>query len=101
MKLQPFLKLFKTTTANLIESKHSQVKRGGAHWKQREGTCGHVLFVLSAYIAEKKWLPPSTITGRSLWKYLMGSCDKKVYGYEEHSRAKLTIQTVLPAFLRK
>ena len=100
--LGPLFKLFKgkCITTNLVESKHSQVKRKGHLRKQRDANYGHELFVFTAFVAETSHLPPITLTGRPLWKYLMKPPDKKVYGYSIPGGNGITIQTVLPAFMQ-
>ena len=73
LMLTPILKIFKEKfiTNNKVESKHSQIKRGGASRKQQDSDYANNIFQVCAYLAEQKHLPPITLLGRPLYKYLV------------------------------
>lgn len=98
--LTPLFKIFKGKhfTTNLIESKHSQVKRNGAGRKQQDKDYGHQLFALHAFLVEHEYLPFVNLSGRRLYKYLMVDVKKKEGGYRILEGNRKSVQTVLCAF---
>ena len=98
--LTPLFKIFKGKhlTTNLIESKHSQVKRNGAGRKQQDKEYGHQLFALHAFLVEHEYLPFTNLSGRPLYKYLMMDVKKKEGGYRILEGNRKSVQTVLCVF---
>jgi len=98
--LVPIFKYFKGKyiTTNLIESKHSQVKRKGVGRKQRDKEYGHQLFALHAFLAEYDYLPFTNLVGRPLYRYLTKKVEKKGFGYTLLEHEQKSVQTVLSAF---
>ncbi len=98
--LTPIFKIFKGKhiTTNLIESKHSQIKRNGAGKKQRDKEYGHQLFALQAFLVEYKYLPFTNLSGRPLYKYLMKDGKKKKIGYKIPENNRIFVQTVLSTY---
>ena len=98
--LNPLLKIFKGkhATSNLVESKHAQIKGGGAGRKQKDKLYGHQLFRLLAFLVERGYLPFTSLAGRPLYKYLMKEKKKKEVGYKIMENKHLSVQTVLSAF---
>ena len=98
--LTPLFKIFKGkhVTTNLIENKHSQIKRTGAGRKQRDKGHGHQLFTLNAFLVEYEYLPFTNLTRRSLYNYLMKDNKKKKIGYKILKSNRIFIQTVLSTY---
>ena len=98
--LTPIFKIFKGkhVTTNLMESKHSQIKRNGAKRKQRDKVYGHELFTLSAFLVEYEYIPFTNLTGRPLYKFLMKHDKKEKIEYRIVENKRVSIQTVLSAY---
>lgn len=94
---QHILPLFldKCITNNQAESKNSQVKRNGASRKQPDAEYANRLFRLSNHIAEVGKLPPMTMAGRPLFKYVIKSQEYKQNGYELFENGKKMVQRIL------
>ncbi|MHA1284949.1 MAG: hypothetical protein ACTSQP_20795 [Promethearchaeota archaeon] len=67
------LKIFngKCVTSNMVEEKHFQVKGKGNFRKQQDIVYQHQEFVFNAYVSKRGHLPPITLRGKYLWKYLV------------------------------
>jgi len=98
--LTPVFKIFKEkhVTTNMIESKHSQIKRNGAKRKQRDKDYGHKLFTLHAFLVEFGCIPFTNLTGRPLYKFLMDNNKKEKMAYRIVEPTRTSIQTVLNAY---
>jgi len=98
--LTPIFKIFKGKfiTTNLMESKHSQVKRNGAGRKQRDREYGHKLYTLHTFLVEYGYIPFTNLTGRPLYRYLIKNNKKKRIGYRIPEGKRISIQTVLSAY---
>lgn len=99
--LQPLLKIFKGkhVTSNKVEGKHSQIKGHRHLRKQQDCVYQHQEFVFNAYIAEHGHLPPITLRGKYLWKYLIKSKKKAFKAYDLWSNGTHFIQSSLMAFV--
>ena len=98
--LTPIFKIFKGKhiTTNLMESKHSQIKRNGARRKQRDKVYGHKLFTLHAFLVECGYIPFTTLARRPLYKYLIKDSKKKKMGYRILEGKRILVQTVLSGY---
>ena len=95
------LKIFngKCVTSNMVEGKHSQVKGKGNLRKQQDIVYQHQEFVFNAYVAEHGHLPPITLHGRYLWKYLVKPKKKEKKAYDLWSNGTQFAQLSLMAFI--
>ena len=98
--LTPIFKIFKGKhiTTNLIESKHSQIKKSGAGKKQRDEVYGHHLFTFHAFLVEFGHIPFTNLAGRPLYTYLMSDVKKKKIGYKIPEGNRKFIQTALSGY---
>jgi len=98
----PLVKIFKgkRVTTNWVESKHSQVKRKGASRKQQDVKYGDALFHVCAYLAERGDLPPVSLEGRPLFKYLVHNQGKSREGYYFHKDGAIYKQLLLSAYTK-
>ena len=98
--LTPIFKIFKGKhiTTNLVESKHSQIKKNGASRKQRDREYGHKLFTLNVFFVVYGYAPFTNLTGRPLYTYLIKNTKKKKLGYRIPEGKRISVQTVLSAY---
>ena len=98
--LTPIFKIFKGKyiTTNLMESKHSQVKRNGVRKKQRDREYGYNLYMLHTFLVEYGYIPFTNLTGRPLYRYLIKNNKKERMGYRIPEGKRISIQTVLSTY---
>ncbi|MHA1336573.1 MAG: hypothetical protein ACTSPW_12670, partial [Promethearchaeota archaeon] len=99
--LMVVLKIFngKCVTSNMVEGKHSQVKDKGNLRKQQDIVYWHQEFVFNAYIVERGHLPPMTLHGKYLLKYLVKPKKKEKKAYDLWSNGTKFAQLSLMAFI--
>lgn len=102
MMLTPVLKIFKEKfiTNNKAESKHSQIKRKGASRKQQDSDYANKIFQVCAYLAEQKHLPPISLPGRPLYKFLMKKTRANKECYSIAERDSISKQLLMSAYIK-
>lgn len=98
--MRPLLKIFngKHATTNKMEGNHSHVKGSRKIRKQPDPIYQHQEYALQSYILEHGHLPPATLRGKYLWKYLTKPERIKGKAYDVVSNGRHFVQSSLTAF---
>lgn len=99
--LQPLYPIFlgKHITNNRIESKNSQIKRGGMKRKEPDMIYSDQLVQLQEFINQNQRLPEISLEGRFLYKYLMKETVWQEFTYKSFNSSKIVNQNVISKYL--